>query len=376
MKKKLALMMAIALTMGLFAGCGSDENTEGGGNPTDNAGSTSNVGNTSSEIIGLDDIKVEECVTLGNYKGLEVTVPAVVVTDAEVEEHMQLIFNSNMTAENGITDRAVETGDTVNIDYEGKKDGVAFGGGTAADQQLVIGSGSFINGFEDGLIGVKPGETVDLNLTFPDPYQNAELAGQPVVFTVTVNYIYPGVDEYTDEAVASWENKNFATVEEMRQFSYDYLYGQAQAYSEYAKEELVVQAFIDQCQFGELPADYVAQCRANLQESAEINASMYNTDLETWCYYAYGVDAATFLESQSVAYAKNLIAFQAVANQEGLVMTDEELEELLLGYATQSGAATVDEFLGTNTRADYKEYYMYEDVLAYLIENAVITTEE
>ena len=94
-----------------------------------------------------------------------------------------------MGAKSNVEKSVVESGDTVNIDFEGKKDGVAFDGGTSQGYNLTIGSGSFIDGFEDGLIGVNVGDTVDLNLTFPEGYQNADLAGQDVVFTVTVNFI-------------------------------------------------------------------------------------------------------------------------------------------------------------------------------------------
>ena len=372
MKKKLALMMTVALTMGLFAGCGSDESTESG---ESNTGSAVTENSTTVEAISVTDMNVEDYVTIGEYKGLAVTVAEPSVTDADVEDYMEYIYINNMSAEQGVTDRAVAIGDTVNIDYEGKKDDVAFSGGTATNQQLAIGSGQFIDGFEDGLVGVMPGETVDLNLTFPENYGNEELNGQAVVFTVTVNYIYPGLDEFTDEGVASFGNSNFSNVEEMRQFSYNYLYENAQTDYDYSVESAVMEAFINQCEFNTLPEDLVAQYRATMLENVEITASMYGTDAETICYYFYGMELETFLDTYSVESAKQVLAFQAVANKEGLTMTDDELEALLLEYATANGYTTVDEFIGTNTRAEYKEYYMFEDVLAFMIDNAVITAE-
>lgn len=157
--------------------------------------------------VPLNQMKVEKYVTLGDYQNLSVTVDAAAVDDTELAALVNSVYVDNVTAENGgIVDRAVETGDTVIIDYEGKKDGVAFEGGTAQEASLTIGSGRFIDGFEDGLIGVKPGETVDLNLTFPESYGNAELAGQPVVFTVTVHFIRPAEvapEDMEDAVVAS-----------------------------------------------------------------------------------------------------------------------------------------------------------------------------
>ena len=102
------------------------------------------------------------------------------------DEFYNMTFGENLATE--VESGKIEDGDVANIDYVGKKDGVAFSGGTASSYDLKIGSGTFIPGFEDGLIGVEIGTTVDLNLTFPEAYSNAELAGQDVVFTVTVNY--------------------------------------------------------------------------------------------------------------------------------------------------------------------------------------------
>ena len=350
MKKKLALIMTVVLSMGLFVGCGSDEGKRVG------------------------ELKTEKYVTLGEYKGLNVTVAEPTVDEAEVAEWVDSIYNNNLTADNGITDRAVENGDTVNIDYSGKQDGVAFDGGTATNQQLGIGSGSFIDGFEEGLVGVMPGETVDLDLSFPDPYpNNPDLAGQAVVFTVTVNYIYP--TEYDDATVASWGNSNFSTVAELEQYVYDNLYAEAESSYETSVQNAVLEAFMAQCVFNELPESLVADYRASLQSNIESEASMYGLDADTLCTYFYGMDLTTFLDTYSEESAKQILAFQAVANAEGLNMTDDELEAELLEIATSYGYETVDEMIGENSREDYKEYYMFEDVLAFLVENAVITAE-
>lgn len=350
MKKKLALILTVVLSMGLFAGCGSDE----------------------GKSVG--EIKTEKYVTLGEYKGLNVNVAAPTVDEAEQADWVQQIYYGNLTAEYGITDRAVKTGDMVNIDYEGKKDDVAFDGGTAANQQLGIGSGSFIDGFEEGLVGVMPGETVDLNLTFPDPYlNNPDLAGQPVVFTVTVNYIYP--TEYKDEAVASWGNSNFSTVAGLEQYVYDNLYADAESNYQYSLQNAVMEAFMSQCVFKEIPESMVTEYRNSLQTNMESDAAMYGMDAETLCLYAYGMDLTTFLDTYAEESAKQILAFQAVANAEDLNMTDEELENELMEFATANGYATVDEFIGENTREDYKEYYMFNDVLEFLVSNAVVTAE-
>ncbi len=112
-----------------------------------------------------------------------------------------------------VTEGKVEYSDTANIDYTGKKDGVAFSGGTDYGYDLVIGSGSFIDGFEEGLVGAQIGSTVDLNLTFPEDYGKSDLAGEDVVFTVTVNYVMREYDELTDDTAKLCGYESAAEVE-------------------------------------------------------------------------------------------------------------------------------------------------------------------
>ena len=137
----------------------------------------------------LYNVNLEKYVELGEYKGIKV--------DTNSEEYKNMynavvasdVINGKYNSEEQKTEGGVALGDIANINYVGKKDGVAFDGGTADNQDLTIGSGQFIDGFEEGLVGVEIGSTVDLNLTFPQNYGNEELNGADVVFTVKVNYV-------------------------------------------------------------------------------------------------------------------------------------------------------------------------------------------
>mgnify|MGYP003523801688 FL=1 len=160
MKKKTLGLLAAVLSVAMLAGCGAKDTGD------------ASISQGAADSVVLKNLDVDKYVTLGEYKGLEVSVDTVEVDEDEWDTLVNNVYYGNITADNGgIKDRAVETGDTVNIDYEGKKDGVAFEGGTAQGYDLTIGSGSFIDGFEDGLIGVMPGETVDLDLPFPEGYK-------------------------------------------------------------------------------------------------------------------------------------------------------------------------------------------------------------
>ena len=155
-------------------------------------------------------------IKLGQYKNIEVEVESKQVTDEMVEQQVNAIVAQNpmLVDKEGL----VENGDITIIDFEGFKEGVPFDGGKAEGYQLEIGSGSFIPGFEEQMVGMAKGETRELNLTFPENYGAAELAGAAVVFKVTVHQIKnKQVSELSDEYVASFGNPNLKTVEDLKQ---------------------------------------------------------------------------------------------------------------------------------------------------------------
>ncbi len=348
MKKRLFSLLAGAMTL-MLVGCGSSDTTV------------------------LKDMKVEKYVTLGEYKSVEVNVAAATVSETEQAEFVAYIYNNYVTAENGaVYDRAAEDGDTVNIDYVGKKDGVAFDGGTASGQSLTLGSNSYIDGFEDGLVGVKPGETVDLDLTFPESYGATDLAGQAVVFTVTVNYIMPTAAEYSDEVVAGFGVADYTTVAELNQYANDYLMESANYYRDIEIENALVEAVVDGATFKEVPETMVQKYSDQMTRSIESVAAQYGVDADTYLLYFYQTDLATYVSENAENSAKQGMVFQAIANAEGLAVTDAELDEQLQTYATTAGYATVEEFLGDEPKENFREFLMYENVLQFLKDNAVI----
>lgn len=373
MKKFIGVFATVLLSATLLTGCGGSDNSgESSSESSTESGaeSSSSDATSESEKQYLADMKVEDYVTLGEYKGIAVSVAGVTVDDATWDSMVDQFFSASMTQEFATTDRAVETGDTVDIDYAGTKDGVAFDGGTATAQKLTIGSGSFIDGFEDGLVGVMPGETVELNLTFPETYSSTELAGQEVVFTVTVNYIVP---EMTDEIVAGITDGEFSTVEDMRQYVYDYLYSTNESTYTTEVENAILETFISSCTFTEFPETMINQYRENIKASIEATATSYGTDAETYIYSYYYMDLETFLDTYSVESVKQSVALQAVANLEGLNISDDELQTKLDEYVSLGGYTSVEEMIGENSKEDYREYFMFDKVYDFLVENAVVT---
>ena len=321
-------------------------------------------------------VPVEQYVTLGAYKGVEVVVEKIAASEEEIEAYAFQIYSSQITADNGgIKDRAIELGDTANIDYVGKKEGVAFDGGTAQGYNLGIGSGSFIDGFEEGLVGVRPGETVDLNLTFPEGYQAEDLAGQEVVFTVTVNYIVPAeVSDMKDAVVAGFANEAYSNVAELNEYAATEIEANNQAAWETEGEYAVLNTIINNAAFTEIPEEYLEEARTSIEATLNMYASYYGMDAATFCLYAYGMEMEAFLEAQSENYAKELLVYQAIANAENLNVSDKELKEKLKQYAEEAGVST-EEYLGEGTEEDFRQSLMVENVYNFIQDNAVVKSE-
>jgi trigger factor len=211
-----AVVLAAVLTL---TGCGkkSDGSEAVSGSPavSESVADGSTAASSGEDTPVTDqDLPLEECFELGDYKGLKLTKNNYTVTDEMVKQYMS---SGSEVEEVTAPGAAVEDGDTVNIAFEGEMNGQSFDGGTATSYDLVIGSGTFIPGFEDGIIGMKKGETKDLHLKFPDDYSETDYAGKDVIFHVTVNKISrpkTGDAEQSESAARSELEQSYATYSE------------------------------------------------------------------------------------------------------------------------------------------------------------------
>lgn len=355
MKKRVLALVMAALTV-FCAGCGKDP----------------------AELVYLKDFKAADYVKLGEYKGLEVNLAKPEVTEDEIMQYVNYTLDAAATTTE-VTGRAVQMGDIANIDYVGKMDGVAFDGGTAQGYDLTIGSGQFIPGFEDGCIGIEIGETKDVEVTFPDPYSNPDLAGKPAVFTVTVNAIKEKqVPEFTDEFVKGLAMEGVSTTEEYKNYVKDSLMDQKMMDYESQMETMVVNAATKNCEFKEVPSGMVDRMNTTLTNNIGSYASMYGMNIRSYVAAVYGGTEEQFEETllnQTKLMAQQYIMMQAIADKEGITISEEEFEKMVEEEATLYGYETVDEYKETIDMDAYKEFAITMKVMDFLAENATVTAE-
>ena len=309
-----------------------------------------------------------------DYKGLELSIAKQAeVTDEDVETIAIQTYNQ-MGAKSNVEKSVVESGDTVNIDFEGKKDGVAFDGGTSQGYNLTIGSGSFIDGFEDGLIGVNVGDTVDLNLTFPEGYQNADLAGQDVVFTVTVNFICASnSSEMVDSEIESFTDGTYHNVQEFLHFCREYLEASAKYNYGVSKENAVISQLDDIATVSALPKSLVDKYSLQLTSTMEAQAANYGVDIDTYSMYTNSMDSQTYIQMSAETSARQSMIFRYIAAKENLSIDDAELEEKLTEMASENNYDTVEDMLGDRDKEEFREYFLYEKVVDFICENGNVT---
>ncbi|MEY8354324.1 trigger factor [Lachnospiraceae bacterium 54-53] len=317
-------------------------------------------------VIDLTDMD-NGTVTLGEYMGIEVTKDPVEVTDEEVSQAVQSQLEAKVTYNE--VDRAIQDGDQVNIDYVGTKDGVAFDGGTAEGYDLAIGSGQFIDGFEEGLAGAKKGDKVTLNLTFPENYQNADLAGQAVVFEVTVNAVKEKqVPELNDAFVQ--ENSEFKTVDEYKDDMMQSLLKDKNEQAEQKVKSDIYNAILNASKV-EPKQEAIDANFNNVVANYSNQASAYGMDLATFAGAFAGMAEDQFkeaLKTQAEAIVEQRLVVTAIAEKEGITITDEDRK----GVAEEMGYESVENMIETAGQYNVDDYILNNKVMDFLTENAVI----
>ena len=379
--KKRAIMISMLLVMALsVTGCSQKTATKDKDTKTEETAKTDDAEETESDdtedtsedtpttaelMAGID---VEKCVTLGDYKGVTVEKTIQTVTDEDVQNEIDNAL-ANYPVE---VDQAAKEGDTVNIDYVGKIDGEEFDGGSDQGADLKLGSGKFIDGFEDGLIGAKKGETRTLNLTFPEDYTQ-DLAGKAVEFTVTVNAVKEPLSEPTDQ----WVADNIEGYDNIADYKAGIRSEQEESNEQTAENQVRYAAWtqvIDNCTINEYPETLV-----------EVGKKLYEQQVETYAKYA-GMELDAYIESSGLTqeeyqsnmeeYGKNVAAqalvCQAICDKEGFAIGDEDYQKALQDMLTEYGC-TEDELIQTYGQDNVEQSIMLNRVSNLILENANVT---
>ncbi len=328
----------------------------------------------------LMNLKGSDYVTLGNYKGLEVTIEDTTISDGDVKEKVMEDLES-LSADEEV-DRNAEEGDTVNIDYVGKKDGVAFDGGTAQGYNLVLGSGTFIDGFEEGLIGHGAGETVVLNLTFPENYGSEELAGQDVTFDVTVNKVLSRKAPDLNDETANRLQPSANTVDEYMAMVREQLQEEKVSSALETAKNSLFQTAMENSEIvsgDRLPSWLIEQSADKYRESIESSIEAYGYSLTDFLK-SQGMSQEQY-ESQVRAYAENVSRVQlfviALSQEEGI---EVDLEKEYGNYAARYGYSSAEEMKKSikenNSEDSFRYMLLAERVEEFLLENAHITNPE
>lgn len=297
-------------------------------------------------LAGCSSEISNDYITISQYKGVEVEkVEPQEVTDETVENRLLEIQQENaVTTE---VDRAAEEGDTAIIDYVGKLDGTAFEGGTGEDYPLELGSHSFIDGFEEGIIGHNPGETFDLDLTFPEDYQNSsELAGKEVTFTVTLKSLtFTEVPEMNDEFVQSISEES-KTVEEYKKEVQKDL---EEMYQEAAEQEMQYALWttvMENTTVNKYPKEELQEMADEVRDRYEQEAAGYGMELEDFLE-SNNMDEDSYnaeVSKTAKSWLKEELAMNLIAEKCKADLSDEALEKECEKLAEDFGFESADKF--------------------------------
>lgn len=371
LKKGCAIVLALALSMSLMTGCGDKgKNDDKKDTTTQNEATATDAADENSETIGQLVDYYSQNVELGNYKGIEYTKADVDVTDDDVQKKVDEFVDGLATYDKDTTSKA-KSGDTVNIDFVGTVDGEEFDGGNTngSGYDLVLGSGSFIDGFEDQIVGHKAGDTFVVRVTFPEDYGRDNLNGKDAEFKTTLNYIK--IDKpatYNDELVAA--NTDYKTTKEYEESVKESLKADKEAAALASEQRDIMVNVMAKCKINDLPAEEIQANTDQLITSIKSQAESYGMDYATYIKLYYGYDDEDEFAKQVYEICQESLREKmvmcAIAKAENVTVTDQETEDYLNDYAKNNNV-DVDSIKNSITDLDIKY-----NALAYKVMNDVL----
>ncbi len=353
MKKIIIMVLCLCIGVAALAACNNNDvdKLTTTTTPTTTAPNADDAKYALSNILATD---FSEYVTLGEYKNIEIR------TDSKEYQDLRKQFIEYYLMQGGFVkeyeNRPVAKGDTINLDYVGYCDGVPFEGGDTKGKgtQVTIGSGQYVDDFEDQLIGAMPGDTVNVNVTFPEDYGKAELNGKDALFVVKVNYIasapvYPDLATNLDILKSCFK---FNTMEEFEE-----------GIKNEIGAELVLTKALNDMVVKSYPQDRIDATKKQYEELYTGYAQMYGVTLEVFLK-SQNID----LDEISQQQVKSELFFLAIAQSEGFDYTDAEYEQLCEDYAKNSGYASLDALLDAVSSRYSSAAHAKYDLATYLVQ--------
>lgn len=275
-------------------------------------------------FIFTAEVALRPEVELGAYKGVEIEKVITEVTDEDMEEEIKKVQEQN--SREVTVERAAENGDTVMIDYAGSVDGVAFDGGTAEGQALVLGSGTFIPGFEEQLIGAAAGADIDVNVTFPEEYHAKDLAGKAALFKVKVHEVktkeYPEVDDEFAQDVSDFE-----TLAEYKEDLKKRLEERKAETAKAERQQKVMNIVVENAKM-DIPEAMVKKSTDDMMNQYAQDLAAQGLSMDIYFQYTGMTpqQLAEQMKPQALANIKNRLVLDAIAAAENVEITDEEIE--------------------------------------------------
>lgn len=389
MKKKviMALLLGLCVTATGYTGAYASETETETVAETETAAeedTTEAASETSSEAasetaeteeLGEEpEYKALDYVTLGQYKALEVTVCSLDVTEDEIQQQFYDDCSSHDKLLQ-VTEGEVAEGDVVNIDYVGSIDGVEFDGGTDKGVDLTIGSGTFIPGFEDGLIGAAIGKEINVNVTFPENYGNTDVAGKDAVFAVTVNFVKKA-PEMTDDIVA--EISDHKTVDEYRKGVEEQLKADKEAQQNSDKINGILNQIYSASTINGYPEEVVNYRTAQMKAYYTQIAEQSDMTLADFLSNQLQMTEEQFDQQCPAVIKQSMIQellLKAVAESENMEISDEEYEAGIEKYIKSTGAESKETLLSQYTEAEIRRSLIMDKALDFLKENTTVKVE-
>ncbi len=333
---------------------------------------------------GVDylSLNIDEYIKVGEYKGLEVPVADIpAITDRDVDEYINIQLEQS-PINKSVTDRPAQNGDKIVIDFVGMLDGVAFDGGTGEDYSLTLGSGTFIEDLEAGIVGMKVGETKNVDVTFPEDYHSEELKGKAAVFEVTLDSITEQIVPAFDDTFVR-ENSEYNNTAEYIESVKAILEEERQYQLDLSKQNELFLLLIENCELIKFPEgiidDTMYMQLSQLKQAATAYGMTYEDVLSMQGYTAEGYESELRVQiEQSITQE---LAFAAIAVKEGFTAADEEINEEVLAIATSYGYATAEEFCAAQgITEEYLNMFaetnlVYNRVYEFLMDNTNFTIE-